>query len=362
MKIYQCGGCSQLIYFESVHCVSCKQMLGFFPDLEQICAMQQDSLGYWQPVGVTAPQRYKQCYNYRVEQVCNWMVAEQDEDDFCLSCRLNEVIPNLDKPDNRKYWQKLEIAKRRLVYGLLQLKLPLSNKKKDPEKGLAFKFLMNPEVSDSENEPILIGHDAGLITMNVAEADDAYREKARLNMHERYRTLLGHFRHESGHYYWFRLLQEGPWLEEFRLLFGDEQADYGEALKTYYAQGPKLDWQQTFITRYASAHPWEDWAETWAHYLHMHHGLETAHAWGVTLNPQPEGMQSNRNAPLTALNYSFESMCDSWAWLSCALNSLNRSMGMADMYPFTLNDVSKDKLRFVHRVVHAFQETAQNAF
>jgi hypothetical protein len=91
--------------------------------------------------------------------------------------------------------------------------------------------------------------------------------------------LLGHFRHEVGHYFWDRLVATDPHqLEEFRVLFGDDRQDYGEALKRHYDEGAPANWQDTYISMYATMHPWEDFAETWAHYLHIVDTLETAGA------------------------------------------------------------------------------------
>lgn len=356
MKIYHCGNCTQLLYFESVQCVSCHHALGFFPDINQVCAMNQDDYGNWHPIGCESAYAYHQCNNYKHAQVCNWMVRDDDPEQFCLSCRLNLIIPNLDKEENRVYWQRLELAKRRLVYGLISLNLPVVARHIDPEKGLGFKFLADSELDMQEPTPVMTGHDAGVITINVAEADDSYREKMRQKMRERYRTLLGHFRHESGHYYWFRLIQNSSWLQGFRQLFGDESTDYDSALEAYYGIGPQVNWDQSYISRYASAHPWEDWAETWAHYLHMHYALETARAWGMTLSAELTGSQPDRNNAVTKRNQTFDNMCENWVWLSCALNSLNRSMGFLDIYPFVLNDQVIEKLWFVHQVIKDFTE------
>ena len=251
------------------------------------------------------------------------------------------MIPDLSIPENRKYWYQLEIAKRRLVYSLLRLGLPLKNKKEDPQNGLAFVFLADDEMPDMEdNKKVIIGHDHGKITLNIAEANDAIREKMRLDMHEEYRTLLGHFRHEIGHYYWFLLIQDNQeLLTQFRDMFGNEE-DYNEALKRYYEQGPSSDWSKRYICAYASAHPWEDWAESWAHYFHMFDALETAQALGLT-----EGQLQ-----------TFETMKDQWVRLSTTLNSLNRSMGMRDVYPFVWTDAVIEKLRFIHNVILQFKK------
>src|SRR5262249_50270393 len=156
------------------------------------------------------------------------------------------------------------VAKRRLVYTLLALNLPLVSRQEDRESGLSFEFLADP--ADPAAPRVMTGHAGGVITVNVAEADDAERERRRLQMNEPYRPLLGAFRHEIGHYYWDRLIRGSARLAAFRETFGDERADYAEALDRHHAGGPPGDWQDRFVSAYASSHPWEDWAETWAHY------------------------------------------------------------------------------------------------
>src|SRR5437868_9942335 len=128
----------------------------------------------------------------------------------------------------------------------------------------------------------MTGHKDGIVTMKVEEADDVTRVRVRTQMREPYRTLLGHFRHETGHYYWDRLIANSDWLEPFRGLFGDERASYAEALDRHYQQGAPLDWQPQYVSAYATMHPWEDWAETWAHYLHMMDAVDTALGFGMS--------------------------------------------------------------------------------
>jgi hypothetical protein len=215
-----------------------------------------------------------------------------------------------------------------------------------------FNFLADPVEVTEETPAILTGHANGVITVNLAEADDAEREKRRLAMHEPYRTLLGHFRHEVGHYYWDRLIRDSGWLEPFRDLFGDDREDYGEALNRHYEQGPAADWPQRFVSAYASVHAWEDWAETWAHYLHITDTLETATACGMALRPNaPNARQVRPRFSLEdAESASFDDMISDWFTMTYVLNSLNRGLGLKDLYPFVLSAPAVEKLRFVHRV------------
>ena len=201
--------------------------------------------------------------------------------------------------------------------------------------------------------PVLTGHNDGVITVNIAEADDSVREKRRHQMHEGYRTLLGHFRHEVGHYYWDRLIRDGEWIDGFRELFGDEREDYNEALQRHYQQGAPADWQERFVSAYASSHSWEDWAETWAHYLHMTDALETAIDCGLSLRPKRTDEPSLKAAATAAGRKanSFDRIIEAWFPLTYMLNNLNRGMGLQDAYPFVLSDPVIQKLAFVHEVV-----------
>jgi hypothetical protein len=236
----------------------------------------------------------------------------------------------------------------------MKLRLPIANKTLDPEAGLSFNFLADVRTDPTaDDEPVLTGHANGVITINLGEADDVFRESMRKAMHEPYRTLLGHFRHEVGHYYWDRLILKSAWLEPFRSMFGDDRADYGQALKEHYAKGAPPDWQDRFISAYASSHAWEDWAETWAHYLHMFDTLETAREFGF-VGKRVKLRESRPDAAGTS--GVFDEMMDAWLDLTLALNSLNRSLGKADAYPFVLAVPIIEKLRFVHQVVNTQHE------
>lgn len=354
MKTFHCDKCGQLVFFENVRCENCGAMLGYQPEHRTISSFEPAGEGLWRSLNpANAGLLYKQCINYSQEDVCNWMLPAEAEQDLCASCQLTRIIPTLSKPQNRIYWKRLEAAKRRLLYTLWELHLQPRSKLDDQDTGLAFEFL-----EDTPDNKVMTGHSNGLITLNIAEADPARREEMREKMHEPYRTLLGHFRHESGHYYFDRLVVDTPWIDEFRELFGDERADYAEALQTHYKNGPPEDWEQRYISSYASSHPWEDWAETWAHYLHMIDTLETAFATGMTLRPkkpgEPEMIIEER--PLKA--DSFDDMMSDWFALTYVLNSLNRSVGMPDAYPFTLSTPVLRKLRFVNDVVRARSDAA----
>lgn len=353
MKNFRCR-CGNTLFFENTRCLACGATLGYLPELGELAALEDEGAGLWRPLNpaLRGHGPYRPCSNYTGAQVCNWMVEAAEERALCRSCRLSQVIPNLDSPVNHERWYRIEAAKRRLLYTLYALRLPVVGRDVDPHTGLSFKFLEDysgGEFSDAVNEqPVLTGHADGVITLNLAEADPSSREAMREQMNERYRTLIGHFRHEIGHYYWQRLVADTPWLAPTRALFGDEREDYQAALQRHYEQGPPADWAQRYISAYASAHPWEDWAETWAHYLHIVDGLDTAHHCGFTLHGEPVPAPPTPDAPGPD---RFDTLVAHWEHLAVALNALNRSMGLEDAYPFALSGPVKTKLRFVHDLI-----------
>ncbi len=337
MKVFECE-CGARVFFDNSLCLSCSRELGFAPDLLRIVAFTSDGDGQIE----TTAGKYRKCQNYLREGVCNWLVPADSDEELCQACRLNDVIPNLSEPENRLLWQDVEHAKRRLIYSLNTLGLPLLSKADDPVRGLAFDIKQS-----TGSERVLTGHAEGLITLNLSEADAAEREKMRVSLNERYRTLLGHFRHEIGHYYWDRLVADTGEHEAFRALFGDERADYAEALKVHYSKPPDPNYSATSISNYAASHPWEDFAETFAHYLHLVDTLETAEQYGFSKVP--------------AKTRDFEALMSEWYALTVALNALNRSMGLPDAYPFAITPPVKQKLDFVHELVQAARRASSGA-
>jgi hypothetical protein len=340
-----------LVFFENDHCVKCGHPLGFLPDVLDLSALEKTADNKSQASSSQASGRlYRQCENGRQFQVCNWMVPAEDPNPLCVSCRLNKVIPDLAENKNRGRWEKLELAKRRCIYTFLKLGLPIESETESNQPALSFRFLQ-----DQMNAPVQTGHENGVITVNIAEADADEREHRRLTFHEPYRTLVGHFRHESGHFYWDRLIANSPHLKRFRELFGDETVDYDAALQTYYKQGAPADWQARTVTAYASSHPWEDWAETWAHYLHIMDTLETAASFGMSVDPDNKANNgSSKNSPIKFdERMDFDMLLTDWIPLTCALNSINRGMGLSDLYPFVIPTAVVEKLRFIHQVVRS---------
>lgn len=352
---YRCQ-CGRPVYFRNSLCLGCKAALGYEPGAAQVRALQPGPApDTWKLHGEKedAPL-WRRCKNFDSPAGCNWLVPAETEMEeiLCLSCRLNRTIPQLEDADNCRLWRLIENAKRRLVAQLLRLGLPVKSKvSEDPEHGVMFDFLRSPE----KGPRVLTGHANGLITLNVEEADDSKREKVRNDLHEPYRTLLGHFRHEIGHYYWDRLIDGTPWHEKFRALFGDERQDYAASLKRNYEQGPPTDWADRHISSYASVHPWEDWAECWAHYMHVVDSLDTALGFGLrgedveaAVEPfsvddlyDPDAPDAQRVILLV----------NSWVQLTTVLNELARSMGQHDFYPFVMSRSVLRKLHFIQMVV-----------
>jgi hypothetical protein len=356
MKLFECQNCGQPLYFENTRCESCELALGYLPARQTMTALKPERQNWRALASPRGDFRY--CAN-AAHGACNWMIPAGDPEQFCAACRHNRMIPDLTQADNLAHWRLIEVAKHRLFYTLLRLRLPLRTRLEDPD-GLAFDFLADGAAMPSGAGPVMTGHASGVITINLAEADDAERERRRGQMGEPYRTLLGHFRHEIAHYCWDRLIARTASLDGFRHIFGDEREDYGSALQRYYASGAPADWPTHFVTAYATAHPWEDFAETWAHYFHIVDTLEMARAFGVDIHPRldiGEELETHIDfQPYRAR--SIAQLVDAWLPLTFALNSINRSMGQPDLYPFILTPAIVEKLGFIHRICGAKTHTA----
>jgi hypothetical protein len=349
MQLFECQGCQSALHFENSQCLTCGRAVGFLQDRFIMSALEPD--GDRRVALGARKQPYRYCDNAQ-NAVCNWLLPEDSPERLCEACRPNRVIPDLSIPQNVERWAKIELAKRYVFRALLRWRLPHPSKIDDPEGGLAFDFLGDVETGSGSASKVLTGHDNGVITLHVAEGDDAEREKRRTALSEQYRTLVGHFRHELGHYYWDRLVRDGGKIDACRAVFGDESVDYAQSLQRHYAQGAPADWRDHFISAYASSHPWEDFAETWAHYLHIVDALETARSYGI--NVRAHFMQDAAGAKIDFNPYaapSAERLADAWAPLTVALNGVNRSMGLHDLYPFVLNATVMAKLEFVHELI-----------
>jgi hypothetical protein len=357
MKLFHCDHCGNALFFENVKCLHCGSELAFLPTRMALAAIEEvpEASGLWRRKKQgTAPSshHFRLCQNYWQNQACNFAIPEADPNPLCVCCRLTQILPDLSIPGNRERWRQIEAAKRRLFYTLARLGLVSHNPPDGQRDGPVFQFL-----ADLPGQQVMTGHANGLITLNVAEADDDERVKRRLQMREPYRTLLGHFRHESGHFYWDSLIRDAGRQDDFRAVFGDEQQHYGAALQTYYANGAPANWEDSFVSAYAAAHPWEDWAETWAHYLHMVDLLETASSYNTRLAVPGDENDTDDAVlnPFDSGQTAFEQLVEQWVPLTLLLNSLNRSLGQNDAYPFALSQTSLNKLRFVHDLIQSHQ-------
>ncbi|MDR3373740.1 MAG: putative zinc-binding metallopeptidase [Ancalomicrobiaceae bacterium] len=354
MRLFSCGTCGSVVHFDSRTCLVCNSRLGFSPDRMAMLGLPAQANDATPDGG--SDGRWRLCANAG-HGACNWLVCEEaegGEGTYCVACRHDRTIPDLSVEQNLTAFRKVLAARALLFYSLLRWHLPAPTLADAPDTGLTFDFLAATKRPDGKAQPVMTGYAAGLITLAIDEADDSEREARRTALAESYRTLLGHFRHESGHYYWERLVRDGGRLDEFRAQFGDERQDYAAALAANYDEGPPADWQSRHVSPYAACHPSEDFAETWAHYIHIVDSLETAFAFGMST--APKGAAGNQlAAEVTQSPYesaSVHELVDAWVPLTIAVNALNRSMGLPDLYPFVLSDMIVAKLAFVHRLVH----------
>ncbi len=356
MKLFACTFCQNVLYFENTRCEKCGHLQGYWAPENRMLALEAEGTS-WRAMaadgrGTPPPALLRYCAN-EADGACNWLLSADDEGRFCLACRHNGQVPVLHDAAQATLWVRVERAKRRLFYALLRLGLPLEPGPDSQSGRLMFDVLPDPLEAGAPR--IMTGHESGLITLALSEADDAERERRRTNMNEPYRTLLGHVRHETGHYYWDMLVRDGGRLDECRALFGDDSQDYGEALARYYRDGPEPDWQERAVSAYATAHPWEDFAESFAHYLHIMDTLEMASAFGVRLRPR--AARANTEGLIAALDFDpfaesdFDEIVDAWLPLTNMANNLNRCMGTPDLYTFMLSPPACEKLAFIHNVV-----------
>jgi hypothetical protein len=336
VRDFICPNCGQHLSFENSVCLSCRSRLGF--SLDDMAFLVIASGAESEHGGAVDASEYQLCANLHAAE-CNWLVKVAPVRRMCTSCALTRMRPNdTDKPAMAAF-ATAEKAKRRLIVELVDLKLPIVGREEDPNFGLAFDLL------SSALEKVFTGHENGVITLDLAEGDDVHREQLRIAMDEPYRTLLGHFRHEIGHYYYYRLVgTASEYQEQARELFGDAEADYQAALDRHYSEGAPPGWESDYVSSYATMHPAEDWAETFAHYLHIRDTLDTAAAFSFA--PAAATFERRNLGPS-----GFDTIIDMWLPLSWALNMVNRSMGHDDLYPFVLPARVLEKMRFIHTVI-----------
>jgi len=351
MQRFTCD-CGNVLFFGSSHCLKCSSQVGYDPDARRMAR-------------VIDKGPLKLCENGSKHNVCNWLLPTASTEKLCIACRMNRIIPDLTWGRNRLLWGCMEMAKRRLIYTLLSLGIRLQSKAADPRAGLSFDI-----VSTLSNPTVTTGHLNGIITVNLEEADDTYRQINRQQLGESSRTLLGHFRHESAHYLWQRYLSDLNWDDPlrlaFRVRFGDEWLDYAMALGSHYQQGPPVGWEQRFITGYAASHPWEDWAETWAHYLQIVDGLETCESLGIqvqfialplVLLPGEAGTLPSMLPQDGLADGEFLAWLQRWMCLSTVLNEISHSLGEQALYPFVISIPVAQKLRLAHHFAQTWGQS-----
>jgi hypothetical protein len=332
------------VFFDNSHCLRCHSPLGYVHQRRDVVALTEVAPDHL--VDTSSPVRaWQRCATEAVTG-CNWLVPA-GSNALCESCVLTRTRPADTDAEGMAELVRGEMAKRRLIFQLAELGLPVVPRDEEAGKGLAFDLLSSVETK------VITGHDNGVITLDLAEADDEHREHLRQQLSEPYRTLLGHFRHEIGHYYWSILVDEADVRDACRALFGDDREDYAAAVKLHYDAPPDTQrtWSATHISRYATMHPYEDWAETFAHYLHILDTLQTAESFGLGA---PGGISpAGRGGHGTLLDggATFGDLVNDWLELSYALNQINRSMGHDDLYPFVLAPKVIRKLAFVDHLV-----------
>ncbi len=346
MKNFSCG-CGAAVYFENNQCVACLSEIGWCPACNTLRSIFPDNTGHYRCGDASCGKQLKKCHNYAVEQVCNRLVlAEQaaPEMTLCNHCRFNDTIPDLSVAGNKEKWQRIEIAKRRLLYTLELLNLPFGTAQDNFPVPLSFDF--KGDVTKKRTlwffmndvEQVYTGHSNGKVTINIREADHVEREKARVSFGEAHRTIIGHFRHELGHYFWDVLVKD-QCENEFIALFGDHNnPDYGTAMETYYKNGAKPNWRQHYISGYATMHPWEDFAESFAAYLHMVSVVDIA-------------FHADALAAVEPTTASFNDLAKQHAELGLLLNEMNRAMGLQDLVPVVYTPGILAKIEFIHDLV-----------
>jgi hypothetical protein len=340
MRVFTCDSCGQLIFFDNDRCLRCDSPLGYVHERRDVIALTEIAADYL--VDLTSPVRaWQRCATQSVTG-CNWLVPAGSHA-LCESCALTRTRPSDDDHEGMAELVRGEMAKRRLIFQLAELGLPVVPRDEEAGKGLAFDLLSSVETK------VITGHDNGVITLDLAEADDEHREHLRQQLSEPYRTLLGHFRHEIGHYFWPVLVDQPDVRDACRALFGDDREDYAAAVKLHYDAPPDAEqsWSTTHISRYATMHPYEDWAETFAHYLHILDTLQTAESFGLGVPHATTDLR--RSARVGSM--PFGDLVTDWLELSYALNQINRSMGHDDLYPFVLAPRVIRKLAFVDHLV-----------
>ncbi len=334
----RCPHCRTFVYLDALTCPDCEADLGYNIETRTFLGVRHGRVEI-------DGRRWYTCSNR--EWACNWLVREDAPAGRCFSCRLTRRRPEADDTVALEKLAKTEEAKRRLILQLGDLGLPIVPWDVE-EGGLGFDLIS----SLSDGKPVTIGHANGIITIDLAESLDDRREALRVRLGEPYRTMLGHLRHEVGHYYQTGLLTDDAAWDRCRALFGDERASYRDAISRHYKLGAPADWHESFLSEYATMHPWEDFAETFAHYLHITGTLQTAAMIGIHLDHSVTNLRDTDVIPLESYrDEPIQLLLTDGEWMSQAFNRINRAMGVGDLYPFTIAGPVRHKLEFVHDIV-----------
>ena len=346
MRLFHCDRCGSTLPFGAQACPACFADIGYVPDQRtlRVLTPTDDRAGFHLGSGDTNDDStWWRCLN--AAWGCNWMVRSLEGQSWCRSCRLTRGRPDTARPDAIQAWTIAEAAKRRLVHQLDEFALPIEIESESMPDGLVFDLVYLP------GEGGITGHFEGVVTLDLAETEDAHRDELRRRLGEPFRTVIGHLRHEVAHFYWPRLVGQTDEIDTFRHLFGDDRADYRESIDHYYANAT-ADWDRArYVTAYAAAHPFEDWAETFAHYLHIVDSIDTAVAYDLV--PPTDGTMLVTDA-VGAL--AFSDILDAWRPINTAVNAIAETVGAPAVYPFEPVGAVVDKLTFVHRQIAAHTE------
>ena len=336
--------CGAPVFFDSNECKACQRKIAFNPATLRFHPLEQVSNNV---SSIDVEPSWHLCENGVHYDVCNWLRPSSAESKLCFACQFNRYIPNLSRANNTRLWRVLELNKRHLLLNLITLGIPCINSWNAPNEGFLFDFLEDFRDGIEEGTFVTTGYAGGIITINILEAEPLSRVAQQQASNEVYRTVLGHMRHEIGHHFFQCIKGDQMLHSNFEQKFGSSSLDYNNALAEFYASGPDVNWSEYCITAYASAHPMEDWAETWSHYLHIYDALDTAFNFGL--------VSENPNV------LSIHDKISHWRQFSVALNEMNRSMGMSDIYPFVINAQVEDKLAFVEKAIDYLRNKSQSS-
>ena len=338
MRRFYCH-CGHEVNFHEHFCKACGRDLAYDPKIGTLWSgeLRDSNQFFAHSQGHQKNLLFQTCSHRHHDVGCNWLLIQGDDNCQCIACRTTRVIPDQTHEKNANRWFRLERSKRQLFQTLIDLQLIKANRPVE-FSDLQFDFLEDKRSNPSlDLDHVLSGHCDGLITINAAEADESFLHTMKEQMQELYRSLLGHFRHEIGHYFWLKFFNSEEKIQQFREVFGDERQDYAQALQGYYDANNQSHWRSRYITPYASSHPHEDWAETWAHYLHIVDTLQTAQSFGLSIY-EPQA-------------HNFDHWFNEWRRVSQVMNALNRSMGLAEPYPFRVSEMVEGKLRFIDETI-----------